>query len=231
MKQTKGEAKKQGLLDVARRLFYEKGYEDTSVQDIIDEMKTSKGSFYHHFESKIEVLMTLCEQEVERAFQLYLKSSDNEEKIMKKINLLLYFANPIHQGNETFLAVFLPLIAKAEGKSIAAQYTDIIEKTFCPSLQVLLDQGQENGELFLYYPNQIATMVLVLNNNLWKKAGFNLVERKQNNKDINITDYIEMVRAFRFAVERLTDVPFGGIEMISTKEWMSVLEKIDKAIK
>lgn len=46
----KGDAKRQAILDVAEKLFYSKGYEATTVQDILDVLETSKGSFYHHFE-------------------------------------------------------------------------------------------------------------------------------------------------------------------------------------
>jgi AcrR family transcriptional regulator len=36
------------ILDVATRLFTEKGYDDTSLQDIINDTKLSKGAIYHH---------------------------------------------------------------------------------------------------------------------------------------------------------------------------------------
>ncbi len=231
MKITKGEAKKQGILEVARKFFYEKGYEETSVQDIIDELETSKGSFYHHFESKMEVLLTLCEQEIEKAFLLYKKNSESQDKSIEKLNLLLYYANPIHKGAEDFLAVFLPLIAKVEGKTIATQYADLIEKTFYPSLQALLEEANEEGKMFLYYPNQISFMILSLNNDFWKKAGLYLTDSIQNNQELNTAYFVEIVRAFRFAVERLTDVSFGSVEVITVKEWLSVLEKVSKIMK
>ena len=43
------------ILDVSTRLFVEKGYEQTSLQDIINETKLSKGAIYHHFISKEEI--------------------------------------------------------------------------------------------------------------------------------------------------------------------------------
>ena len=43
------------ILDVSTRLFVEKGYEQTSLQDIINETKLSKGAIYHHFSSKEEI--------------------------------------------------------------------------------------------------------------------------------------------------------------------------------
>ena len=57
----KGEMRRDELLATAERLFYTKGYEKTSVQDILTEMNFSKGGFYHHFASKLAVLEAICE--------------------------------------------------------------------------------------------------------------------------------------------------------------------------
>jgi len=50
-----GDIRKQELLDAALQLFYEKGYEKTSVNDIIEKVGVSKGAFYYYFKSKEEV--------------------------------------------------------------------------------------------------------------------------------------------------------------------------------
>jgi AcrR family transcriptional regulator len=44
------------LLDAAQKLFYAKGYEKTPVQDNIDRVGVAKGTFYHYFGSKVELL-------------------------------------------------------------------------------------------------------------------------------------------------------------------------------
>ena len=49
------------LLESATTLFLEKGYESTSVNDICKQAEVSKGSFYHYFETKQVVLLTLME--------------------------------------------------------------------------------------------------------------------------------------------------------------------------
>ena len=55
----KGDMRREELIATAERLFYTKGYEKTSVQDILTEMNFSKGGFYHHFESKLQLLDAL----------------------------------------------------------------------------------------------------------------------------------------------------------------------------
>ena len=55
-KNTKGK-----IVMAAWKLFYEQGYDNTTIEDIIDESKTSKGSFYHYFEGKDALLGSLSE--------------------------------------------------------------------------------------------------------------------------------------------------------------------------
>ena len=60
----KGDRRREEVIETAERLFYSRGYEKTSVQDILDEMHFSKGGFYHHFESKLQLLEAICEMRV-----------------------------------------------------------------------------------------------------------------------------------------------------------------------
>lgn len=56
------------ILDVSQRLFIEKGYDNTTIQDIIDELGgLTKGAIYHHFSSKQDILDAV----IERLLQKY----------------------------------------------------------------------------------------------------------------------------------------------------------------
>ena len=48
------------IISAAWKLFYEQGYEETTVEDIVFESGTSKGSFYHYFDGKDALLGTLA---------------------------------------------------------------------------------------------------------------------------------------------------------------------------
>lgn len=49
------------IVEAAWRLFYDQGYEDTTVEEIIESSQTSKGSFYHYFDGKDALLSTLSD--------------------------------------------------------------------------------------------------------------------------------------------------------------------------
>ena len=48
------------IITAAWKLFYEVGYEETTIEDIVEESRTSKGSFYHYFAGKDALLGTLA---------------------------------------------------------------------------------------------------------------------------------------------------------------------------
>src|SRR5215467_4961532 len=62
--------KRNAILDVAQRLIYTKGYEQMTIQDILDDLQISKGAFYHYFDSKQALLEALIERMQEEAAQL-----------------------------------------------------------------------------------------------------------------------------------------------------------------
>ena len=74
MKGDKGEKRKQELLKIAYRLIISKGYEETSIDEIIAEAQIAKGTFYYHFKSKEEMLEALINmmitEQTERAKQV-----------------------------------------------------------------------------------------------------------------------------------------------------------------
>lgn len=50
----------QRILDASMKLFLEKGYENTTIQDIVDELgDLSKGAIYHHFKSKEDIIQAV----------------------------------------------------------------------------------------------------------------------------------------------------------------------------
>ena len=61
----KGEESKKKIIDAAEKLFARKGYANTSVQDVLDEFKISKGGFYHYFDTKMELLAEVCRRRAE----------------------------------------------------------------------------------------------------------------------------------------------------------------------
>ncbi len=77
---------KSKIVSAAWKLFYDQGYENTTIEDIVWESGTSKGSFYHYFESKDALLGSLAYLFDEK----YEELSNNIPEDMNSIDVLLY---------------------------------------------------------------------------------------------------------------------------------------------
>ena len=62
----KGEQRKQELLKLAYRMFIEKGYENTSIYEIVAKAGIAKGTYYYYFASKEETLEAVIEMMIEK---------------------------------------------------------------------------------------------------------------------------------------------------------------------
>jgi AcrR family transcriptional regulator len=209
----RGDEKKEAILDMAERLFYQKGYEQTSVQDILDVLKTSKGSFYHHFESKFEVLETICVRRAEAALSQMAEALGGETDCIRRLNLILRYFMPIREGEERFLALLLPMIFAENGRMLYTQYSQALCDVFIAEVKAVLDQAAAEGKVHLYYPGYTADMILALLNQCWLKAAGNMLDAYHNNSASDPAVLLDILQAYRFAIERVLDAPYGSLEL------------------
>ena len=80
------------IISAAWRLFYEQGYEDTTIEDILEASETSKGTFYHYFEGKDALLGTLSVLFDEKYEQLIptIREDDNALDVLAYLNRELF---------------------------------------------------------------------------------------------------------------------------------------------
>ncbi len=80
------------ILNISTTLFIENGYEKTTIQDIIDKLKMSKGAIYHHFKSKEEILEAVINRRSIYAREMLdnLVQNTKAENTKEKIKKILY---------------------------------------------------------------------------------------------------------------------------------------------
>lgn len=66
------------LIATAQRLFYSKGYESTSVNDIVTAVGVAKGTFYHYFDTKLSVLEAMIDSMLTESLTLFDAIIENE---------------------------------------------------------------------------------------------------------------------------------------------------------
>ena len=132
------------IISAAWKLFYEQGYEDTTVEDIVFESETSKGSFYHYFDGKDALLGTLAyvfDEKYEQLMEIMDPNLDAMEKL-------------IYLNHELFAmidgGVSMDLLARLLSTQLLARGEKHLldrNRTYFKLLRQIITEGQRRGEL------------------------------------------------------------------------------------
>ena len=132
------------IVNAAWKLFYEQGYEDTTVEEIIEVSHTSKGSFYHYFDGKDALLGTLSSLFDEKYQELSLQM-DPESDAMEKLLFL---------NSELFAMIENRVSVELLARLLSTQLVTNGEKhlldrnrTYYKLLRKIISEGVEAGEL------------------------------------------------------------------------------------
>ena len=212
----KGEEKRQELLNAAEKLFCAKGYEGTSVQDILNVAEMSKGGFYHHFASKEDVIKALCARRAERALAYTEDALSKAESSMGRINAVLRGFMPLRREESTFVDMLRPVMNTPEGRAIAMTYQDALETVFLPLLKAEIAAAAAVG--VVCPPMKDAeSMILNLVNHCLMQAVANQIDQ---------LDMLNLLSKYRRAVEVLLDAPYGSVEIIRVEEMDEVFNRM-----
>ncbi len=135
---------KMKIISAAWKLFYEKGYDDTTVEDVVYESGTSKGSFYHYFEGKDSLLGTLSALFDEK----YEAITEKAEAFENSFDALMFL------NKELFLMIENSISIEMLSKLLATQLFAKGERhlldrnrTYFKLLFSIVRAGQERGDI------------------------------------------------------------------------------------
>lgn len=156
------------ILDVSMQLFLEKGYEHTSIQDIVNNLGgLSKGAIYHHFKSKEEILdgvMNKLYQNNENEFDhLQLLKKDSNMTGLQKLQSLLTTALESPRQDEMFKMA--PDFLK-NPQMLAMQIEGIYTESAPHFVQPIIEEGIADGSIKTDHPKELAEVILLLIN-IW----------------------------------------------------------------
>lgn len=151
------------ILDAARRLFLEKGYEATTIQDIVDELGgLTKGAVYHHFKSKADIMNALgdrlfleCDPFLAVAGR---KDLNGLEKLREVIRLHEADAEQQQLGREA-----LPML---KNPRVLAEMLETNRRELTPRFLRLIEEGQRDGSISTGYAPELAELIPLLTS-LW----------------------------------------------------------------
>lgn len=153
------------ILEVSYRLFMEKGYEYTSIQDIINELGgLTKGAIYHHFKSKEDIFMAVADN-IYKDTEASLSAICHNSQLNGLQKLKQLFRSSLENSAQNEMFAIAPNLLK-NPSFLAVQLQSCIEEVAPDYIQPILEEGIIDGSIQTNYPKELAE-VLILLSNIW----------------------------------------------------------------
>ena len=167
MKGTKGEKRKQELLNIAYQLFVQKGYEETSIDEIIAQAHIAKGTYYYHFPSKEATLEAVIDMminnEVQRAQEILSAPIPVPQKLIGVITSL----RPGQDENNIADA-----LNKRENIVMHEKVNRRIIDEAVPLLAQVVSEGIAQGVFACDHIEERVRMILIMSSHMFDNGNF-----------------------------------------------------------
>ena len=178
------------ILDVAFRLFMKKGYEHTSIQDIIDNLGgLSKGAIYHHFKSKEDILVAVTDRMTSESNQMLAKIRDRAD-LNGREKLKTIFRESINRPVQNDIFTVAPDFHN-NPKLLFSLLHDTIDNAAPNYILPIMKQGITDGSIEAEYPEQLAELILLAANVWMNPMIFDSSEKESYRKFIVFSQMLQ----------------------------------------
>ncbi|WP_040978437.1 TetR/AcrR family transcriptional regulator [Oceanobacillus jeddahense] len=143
-KQVRGERTKKQILNTALKLFSEKGYDHVTVDEIVKESNSSKGSFYFHFESKHNIILEKF-KEIDHYYSEYYNAFPKDlsapEKIILFVNKQMSYIQS-ELGLDLMRVIYSNALMPGQNKYFIDQ-----DRPLFTIIESIIEEGQQKGEI------------------------------------------------------------------------------------
>ena len=209
------------ILDAAYRLVYIKGFDQMTVQDILSDLKISKGAFYHYFDSKGEVLEALVERIVDEIEPSLITIAQNPHlSALEKLQCYFDTAVRWKTARKSLMLSLLRVWYADENAIVRQKVFATTVKRITPWITAIICQGVEEGVFTTAYPDYICQLNIYLLQGL-SDAFVALLFSDQPDQDLLIHAE-NTLAAYTDALERVLGAPRGSLNLMDAetlKEW------------
>ena len=151
------------ILDVSQRLFLEKGYDNTTIQDIVDQLGgLSKGAVYHHFKSKEEIMDAVGDR------MFFANNPFEAVRSRKDLNGLQKLREVIrlNQEDSARSSLTVQAIPITKNPRLLVEMIASNHRILTPYFLELIEEGNRDGSVHTAYAREIAELLPLLTS-LW----------------------------------------------------------------
>jgi len=202
------------LIDCAQGLFLSRGYERTTVNDVIAATGLSKGAFYHHFRSKEDLLEAIAERfaRVSVAFIEALQA-DPSLDARQRINRLLALSREWKREHIPELKAMFTTLLKPENTVLYHRIVEAAFAVYAPALADIIAKGKAEGVFDAPDARTAAETLLWLSNGR-RPIVIQALALAETDVEAAVRLATVRVRAEEAIAERILGLPAGALDIL-----------------
>jgi len=205
--------RREAFIDAALRLIQTKGYEQMSVQDVLDALEASRGAFYHYFDSKSALLEAVLERMTDVVLSGFTPLVDDPSvpALEKLERLFLGIAQWKNQRKE-LMTQLLQVWLSDENAVVREKFRKAMVVRMVPVLATIIRQGRDEGTFAVTSPEHAAREVWSLMQGAQEVAAELLLARRANT--VPFEAVAETFTAYGEGFERIVGARPGSIRVV-----------------
>jgi AcrR family transcriptional regulator len=210
------DVRRRELITCAQNLFYTKGYESTSVRDIVDEVGVAKGTFYYYFDSKLAVLEATVEELVEQSLAVMVDIVDDESlNATQKWVLTAQVINNWKAERKDELLAISRALQKEENTVLFFKLQKKGVQLFAPEFARIIAQGIEEGIFDVEFVEEAAEFTMAIQ--LVMSDTFIDIILNPECHDDPLATAQRKVAAMQYSIERILGATPDSLPLIDTQ--------------
>ncbi len=198
--------RKNEIIDTAAGLFAVKGYEQCSVNDILTAIGIAKGTFYHYFKSKEDVLDAVIDKTGEQIAEKVKQVADNSMLTPEEKLLQVFLATRLEGEVEE---VLIEEMHKTENALMHQKTLVTVVDLLTPVLTKIVEEGIQKGAFQCEYPEQYMQIFLASTITLLDEGIFRVKPEKKQ----------KLFEAMIVMLEKMLHAEEGKFLEITQKYW------------
>ena len=205
--------RRDAFIDAAQRLMQFRGWEQTSVQDVLDELEASRGAFYHYFDSKQALLEGVIERMVEQALATVEPVVlDPGLGAIEKLQGVFSTIGRWKTERKQLVLSLLTVWMSDDNAIVREKFRRTMARRMEPTLVPIIRQGIEEGVFQTTSPDQTTHVFVMLLLGLQDIATEVFLDRQAGR--IELADVERTFAGYAEAFERVLSAPAGSIKLI-----------------
>ncbi|MCR5791039.1 MAG: TetR/AcrR family transcriptional regulator [Lachnospiraceae bacterium] len=192
------EERKNEILDVAEELFAQKGFDHASTNDIIHRIGIARGTLYHHFSSKEEILDAIVDRMTDQAVARAKRvAADREEPLLERLTGTIGALNIDSASGHTVMEQ----LHKPQNALLHQKMQERLLSGVVPLIAGLIEEGNAAGIFHTEFPTEASEMIMIYSNTAFDELAELIPEEKERKG-----------RAFIYHTERLLGAEEGSLQ-------------------